>query len=221
MKNGLQIILTEDGSHTLFAEEPREYYHSRYGAIQESKHVFIDNGLKKLKTSNITLLEVGFGTGLNALLTYLTCKYYKQQVSYDAIELYPLNIETIRELNYPQLLKHKNRQLLTEMHQLAWDREYRISQFFSLLKIKKDFNLYQPSKQYDLVYFDAFAPDVAPDMWSRNNLNKLYNALNTEGILVTYSAKGEIRRKLEDIGFVVELLPGPPGKREMIKALKP
>ncbi|MBS3770271.1 MAG: tRNA (5-methylaminomethyl-2-thiouridine)(34)-methyltransferase MnmD [Bacteroidales bacterium] len=221
MKPKKRIISTEDGSHTLYVDSLNEYYHSRYGAIQESNHVFIANGLNGIKRKDVVVLEVGFGTGLNALLTYITGKKNQIKIQYEAIELFPLEKSLVQELNFARFLNMDNPHLLIDMHMLPWNQIHTLSELFSLHKILQDFNHFTPEQKYSVVYFDAFAPEKQPEMWSEENFAKLFYALETEGILVTYCAKGAIKRTLQRVGFRVELLKGPPGKHEMIRAVKP
>lgn len=221
MKPETRIILTQDGSHTLYVDSLGEYYHSRYGAIQESNHVFILNGLNAIKKTDIVVLEVGFGTGLNALLTYINGEKDQIKIQYDAIDLFPLEYALVQKLNFTSLLNINNHQFLLNLHKLPWNQLNSMSNFFTFQKIFQDFNHFIPEKKYHLVYFDAFAPDKQPEMWSKQNFAKLFHAMEIGGLLVTYCAKGEIKRKLKRIGFTVELLKGPPGKHEMIRAVKP
>ncbi|MCF8335921.1 MAG: tRNA (5-methylaminomethyl-2-thiouridine)(34)-methyltransferase MnmD [Bacteroidales bacterium] len=221
MKPETRIILTEDGSHTLYVDSLGEYYHSVYGAIQESNHVFIWNGLSSIRRQDIVVLEVGFGTGLNALLTYISGKKNKIKIQYDAIELFPLETSLVKKLNFTRFLDMDNPQLLRDLHTLPWNQIHALSDIFTLYKILQDFNHFIPEQKYHVVYFDAFAPDKQPEMWSEKNFAKLFHAMETEGVLVTYCAKGAIKRTLQRVGFGVELLNGPPGKHEMIRAVKP
>ncbi|MGM0530909.1 MAG: tRNA (5-methylaminomethyl-2-thiouridine)(34)-methyltransferase MnmD [Bacteroidota bacterium] len=221
MKAETRIILTEDGSHTLYVDSIDEYYHSRYGAIQESNHVFISNGLNDINRKDIVVLEVGFGTGLNALLTYITGKKNQIKIQYDAIEWFPLENSLIQKLNFTRFPDIDNHQFLMDLHALSWNQLHTLDDFFTVHKILQDFNHFIPEKKYHIVYFDAFAPEKQPEMWDEQNFVKLFHALEVGGILVTYCAKGAIKRKFKRVGFRVELLKGPPGKHEMIRAVKP
>jgi tRNA U34 5-methylaminomethyl-2-thiouridine-forming methyltransferase MnmC len=220
MKYEPQIILTEDGSNTLYVDSIDEYYHSRYGAVQESNHVFIAGGLKSVKKSQISILEVGLGTGLNVLLTYITARKEKMNIQYDAIELFPIENLLAEKLNYTRIMDFEHHQFLSQLHKLPWNRINKLDDRFAFQKILKDFIHFIPARQYDLVYFDAFAPDKQPKMWDEQNFQRLFQSMETGGILVTYCAKGEIKRRLKRIGFTVELIKGPPGKHEMIRAVK-
>jgi len=221
MKPETRIVLTEDGSHTLYVDSLDEYYHSRYGAIQESEHIFISKGLNASKGKDIAILEVGFGTGLNAMLTYLYGKKNHLKIQYDAIELYPLEDSLIQQLNFNRLLDLENRHLLLDIHKCSWNQVHFLGDDFAIHKMLQDFSLFKPESKYELVYFDAFAPEKQPEMWNEQNFQRLFKAMQIGGIMVTYCAKGEIKRRLKRIGFKVELLKGPPGKHQMIRAVKP
>lgn len=217
-----EVIVTSDGSHTLYVPHLQEHYHSVNGALQESDHVFVNMGLQAVRQSEIRVFEVGFGTGLNALLTALYALQQGQKVFYQAVERYPVIPEKLNELNYTHLLPPESKSLFKVIHQAAWGREEAVNEMFTLHKIQTDFtsHLFSESDAFNLVYFDAFAPDKQPEMWDEVLFKKLYDAMAIGGILVTYCAKGEIRRRLQRCGFSVERLPGPPGKREMLRALK-
>jgi tRNA U34 5-methylaminomethyl-2-thiouridine-forming methyltransferase MnmC len=216
-----RLVLTEDGSHTLYVEDMDEYYHSKYGAIQESKHIFIKHGWEAIERHDVSVLEVGFGTGLNALLTCLETTREQKTTHYDAIEWFPLDKTLIDKLNFTRVLQVKDHQLFQELHELPWDRDCKISPGFTLHKMLLDFTRCVPGKKYHLVYFDAFAPGKQPEMWEEKHFNRLYHAMERDGILVTYCARGEIKRRLKRTGFKVELLAGPPGKHQMIRAIRP
>ena len=221
------IERTEDGSATLFVPELNEHYHSVKGARTESQHIFIDMGLKASTAIQPHILEIGFGTGLNALLTLETAEQEKRPVHYTGIELYPLSWEEVDILNY------SDNPLFKELHTTSWNKDVNITPCFTLHKIKGDVNRVISDKQlavigeppanysFDLVYFDAFAPEKQPDMWSEELFRNIYACMNDNGILTTYCAKGVIRRLLQAVGFTVERLPGPPGgKREILRATK-
>lgn len=224
-----KIITTEDGSHSIFIPELNENYHSTHGAIQESLHVFIEAGLKKALSENLSsvfkILEVGMGTGLNLLLTYIETKEITVSVNYTAIEAFPLNQEFIQQLNYADILKSTLnipvKSVFEKIHTSEWETGIQLSDNFTLTKINttvQKANLKPAS--FDLIYFDAFGPQVQAEMWTEDIFIKLYSSLNRNGSLVTYCAKGEVKRILKRSGFIVESLPGPPGKREMIRAVK-
>lgn len=220
MQEKLRMILTSDGSHTLYNAALNESYHSRHGAIQESEHIFIQNGLDSIKTEPVNLLEIGFGTGLNAFLTCLYSIKNNRNIHYEALELFPLDMRFIRKLNYTSKLDSSKKNIFLKLHDSDWNKETMILPTFKILKLYQDFITFLPEKKYHLVYFDAFSPEKQPNMWQAASLNKLHDALEPNGVMVTYCAKGDIRRRLEKIGFQVERLPGPPGKLEMLRALK-
>jgi len=215
------IKITDDGSSTLYVPDLHEHYHSIFGAVQESKHVFIEKGLMAVKKETASILEIGFGTGLNALLTLVNSTKFKH-IDYQGIELYPLDNQLIEELNYGKYLSFTEEQntLYSKMCNSSWEESIPISNRFTLKKIKADFTNHQYSSTFDLVYFDAFAPQIQPELWTETLFLQLFQAMNRNGILVTYSAKGEVRRNLQKAGFSVNRLPGPPGKREMMQAIK-
>ena len=223
----LIVIHTEDGSTSLFHNGLQETYHSVHGAIQESQHVFIEAGLHHwLRISNrqtISILEIGFGTGLNALLTALAAEKVGVEIEYETIEAFPLAMEMVRLLNYPAIIGTNNAKSVFEnLHQAEWRKPKKISPYFDFLK--SDLKLQEADfgdEKFDLIFFDAFGPDKQPDMWQRSNLVKLARAMNPQGVFVTYSAKGQLKRDLVSLGLLVEKIPGPPGKREMIRATKP
>lgn len=221
-----EIIITKDGSATIHFPELNEQYHSHHGAIQEAQHVFIKNGfyevLKGQTYPELKILEMGLGTGLNALLTYLECEKNSQNVYYTGIEAYPVLSEEINQLNYSQLLEDapKKETILSTIHKANWEKAVSLSPFFTLQKRKLFFEDFEDQNAYDLIYFDAFGARVQPELWTEAIFQKMYKALDFYGVLVTYSAKGSVRRALQKVGFYVERLPGPPGKREMLRAVK-
>lgn len=218
-----KIITTADGSTTIFLPQWNEHYHSKHGAIQEAYHVFINMGLKFCMGLNkkISILEIGFGTGLNALITYFEAQNKSLYIDYTAVEAYPVSQEEIKSLNYPSNLPEENASLVFDLlHQVPWGRKEEISSFFNLHKKQLFFSEIEAEKDYALIYFDAFGPRVQPELWTEEIFSKMYNALKDNGVLVTYSAKGSVRRAMEAVGFKVERLPGPPGKREMLRGLK-
>jgi tRNA U34 5-methylaminomethyl-2-thiouridine-forming methyltransferase MnmC len=214
---------TADGSHTIAIPEMQVTYHSKHGAIQESMHVFIEAGLKPVLAqghTGINLLEMGFGTGLNALLTAMYSPE-KQTIQYVAIEAYPIEDSISGSLNYCELLNAPELEpVFRKMHAAAWSKPIAITPSFTLLKIQGRLQDYQPVQKFNLVYFDAFAPNAQPELWTTEIFTRLYNTLEEEGILVTYCSKGDVRRALIAAGFTVEKIPGPPGKREMLRAIK-
>lgn len=213
--------LTGDGSETLYSEKMQESYHSINGAAQESRHVFLDAGLKHCSKKTIDLLEIGFGTGLNALLTWAEANRNHLDVRYTTLEAYPLPIDTIIKLGYERLEPHLPKDAFVQLHTASWGQSVELEQgCFTLCKLAADYTSLSLPNKYDLIYFDAFAPDKQPEMWEERLFSNLYDAMNEGGILVTYCAKGEVRRRLQRSGFTVERIPGPPGKREMIRARK-
>ena len=222
-----EVRMTEDGSHTLYVEGIDECYHSTHGAVQESAHIFITDGLKTFASTymqdencelppQMSVLEVGFGTGLNAYLTILEAERLKIHIHYTSIELYPLSATVATQLNYPEILG-KERDLFEKIHGLSWGEVHRVSSFFSLYKVQADFITYELRDRYDVIYFDAFSPEKQPEMWSEQCFGKLYNHCNENAVLTTYCAKGAVRRAMQSAGFIVERLPGPPGKREVLR----
>jgi tRNA U34 5-methylaminomethyl-2-thiouridine-forming methyltransferase MnmC len=218
-----QIITTSDGSKTIHFPNINESYHSIHGAFQEANHVFIEHGIKKFcETEHLSILEIGFGTGLNSILTYEFAQDKKSNVFYHGLEAYPVSDTEIKELNYKSLLKDSRlKSAYLKIHQVKWNQREQISKFFSLLKDKQKLeNVQLKQNFYDIVYFDAFGPRVQKEMWEIDNLKKIIDSLKDNGFLVTYCAKGQVKRDLKTVGFTIEALPGPPGKREMTRAWK-
>jgi tRNA U34 5-methylaminomethyl-2-thiouridine-forming methyltransferase MnmC len=216
------LIITEDGSHSLFVPDLGEQYHSIHGAIQESNHVFIESGLKRCSKKEIVVLEIGFGTGLNAFLTLLATYELKMKISYVAIEKYPLLPFEYNSLNYTDMTNPEFTGIFQRLHECEWEKKVWITPEFSIQKINVDFR-YQNIRSlplFDLIYFDAFAPDKQADLWHEDIYRKIYDQSNEGAVFVTYCAKGVVRRDLEKTGFTVERIPGPPGKKEMLRALK-
>lgn len=217
----IQIEPTADGSRTLFVPELNEHYHSVKGALTESEHIFIRTGLRHCTRRDARVLEIGFGTGLNAFLTLLEAGKTGRHIHYTTIERYPLDDNIIKELRYPELIAPEQADLFQELHQTEWNVPQEITPYFTLLKIEGDFTRSVFEGDYDVVYFDAFAPEKQPEMWSQPLFDYLYTVMNEDGILTTYCAKGSVRRMLQTAGFTVERLPGPPeGKREILRATK-
>ena len=216
----LQIIITGDGSNTLYVEELNEHYHSVHGAVGESDLVFIRNGFMSCLANPVRIFEVGFGTGLNAFLTAIRSDIEKRPVYYTAVEKHPLPPEITNSLNYPAVTGYRGKDLFRLIHTADWERDTKITEYFQLTKIRCDLTLKIPHGIYDLVYFDAFGPDKQPEMWSREIFSEISSITASGGILVTYSVKGSVKRILRDCGFKIILLPGPPGKREVLRAVK-
>ena len=215
-----ELLITSDGSHTLFVSEIDECYHSTHGAIQESRFIFIDAGLKQCTKSEIKVLEIGFGTGLNAFLTLIEAERSGKQIHYTSLELYPVEVEKALQLNFPEELASDKRMFFEQMHTAPWNTEVQITANFSLLKIKTDYTQFNFTETYDVIYFDAFSPEKQPEMWTEERFKTLYLQSNPCAILTTYCAKGIVRRAMQAAGFKVERLPGPPGKRQIVRCLK-
>ena len=220
----MALLTTSDGSHTLFSERYGVSYHSRYGAVTESAHVFINAGLryKAAVQREIAVLEVGLGTGLNAFMTWLEAERRNLSVRYTGLEAYPISEEEARQFNYPDLLNAPERAAeFWQLHAAAWGAPIVLSEHFQLEKrLERLETAALPEAAFDVVYFDAFAPQAQPELWTEDVFTRLYRALRPEGALVTYCAQGEFKRTLKKAGFAVERLQGPPGKREMTRGVK-
>ncbi len=217
-----EICITADGSTSIHLPEINEQYHSKHGAIQEAYHVFIKHGLDVFEDkSNIAILEIGFGTGLNCFITYLESVKRNLIVDYVGIEAYPVSAEEIKLMNYCDALNtQKETAIFTKMHTSDWETMQTINTNFTLLKRKQLFEKIDDKNKFHLIYFDAFGARVQPELWTETIFKKMFEALKPNGILVTYSAKGSVRRAMQTVGFTVERLPGPVGKREMLRATK-
>ncbi|PPK95457.1 tRNA U34 5-methylaminomethyl-2-thiouridine-forming methyltransferase MnmC [Nonlabens xylanidelens] len=220
-------MTTDDGSKTIHMPDLNEQYHSRHGALQEALHVFIDTGLehflevslsrkRNFQQNPIKILEYGFGTGLNAMVTALHDS--KTPIVYTAVEAYPVNDEEVKAMDYGKLLG--NEEMYEDIHQCSWEERHQISNHFSLTKQQKTFEQIADQDSYDLIFFDAFGPSTQPELWTVDIFTAAYNALKSNGVLTTYCAAGQVRRNMQSVGFIVERLPGPPGKREMLRATK-
>ncbi len=217
------LIETQDGSHSVLSHRFGVTYHSKYGAIQESRHVFIEAGLfpKLILQRELAVLELGFGTGLNALLTLLEAERLERHIFYQTIEAFPLSQEQAAQLNYPEQLElPASRPWLTEMHAAPSDKLLRPTPHFQFRKTIGRFEELDLQNAFDVAYFDAFAPETQPELWTEEVLGRVYRALRPQGILVTYCATGAVKRTLKSLGFQIERIPGPPGKREMTRAVK-
>lgn len=220
----LTIFKTSDGSDTIYDDVNNYYYHSVHGAITESRHVFLEHGLYPLATkhNSIRIFEMGFGTGLNAFLTYLfAIDHENLNIHYTAIEKWPLPEILYRALNYPEILqvKESNKRFLT-LHQSSWNQAERLSENFLLEKIKADLTVWETQESFDLIYMDAFSPNDQAELWTEEVLHKFFRMLSCGGLMTTYCAKGSFKRSLRSIGFKVESVAGPMGKREMTLAYK-
>jgi len=217
----IQPVLTDDGSTTLFIPELNEHYHSIHGAVQESLHIFIREGYEQMRNFPARIFEAGLGTGLNAFLTYLASERNGSSVHYLAVEKYPLEDHFVRLLNYPEKTDPAKAEIFYAMHDAPWDQDFRISDHFTLHKMKGDLQELQlPDRSIDLVYFDAFSPAAQPELWTEKIFQMLNRSMKQGASLVTYSVKGSVTRALKAAGFTLEKLPGPPGKREMTRATK-
>ena len=220
-----KIITTADGSSTIQIEDWNEQYHSVHGAIQEANHVYINQGLLFYLQSlsnpqkTVSVLEIGFGTGLNALMTLLATEQSKQPISYVGVEAFPITSEELKQLNYTSQLQVEQEQFLA-FHNCSWEETHYLTNTFSLTKRQQFFKDISEKETYDLIYFDAFGARVQPELWTESIFEIMFAALKNEGVLTTYAAKGSVRRAMQAVGFKVERLPGPPGKREMLRATK-
>jgi len=216
----MELQLTADGSHTLYISEMEEHYHSVNGAIQESLHVYIEAGLNQCKKETVNVLEFGFGTGLNAFLTIIEAEKRHLKINYTTIEKYPLPASITNQLNYTKGFPEKFQPYFDKIHACEWGSFIRISDNFQIKKVQAGFSDFQFEDNYDVIFYDAFAPDKQQEAWSQEIFNKIFQHTNPEGILTTYCAKGNIRRMMQTAGFLVERIPGPSGKREMLRATK-
>jgi tRNA U34 5-methylaminomethyl-2-thiouridine-forming methyltransferase MnmC len=223
MPDDIHIILTGDGSHSLLNTALNETYHSVHGAKRESVHVFVNHGLEFFRaqhpTETIKIFEVGFGTGLNALLTASYAENNFQKVSYTSIEAFPLEEELLMKLNYAETDEEKK--LFRKLHAALWEKDEQINKYFLLNKIRTTLQeITLSAETFDVIYFDAFAPGKQPELWELPVLDKVCGGLKKDGAFVTYCAKGQLKRDLKTLGLEVQTLPGPPGKKEMVRALK-
>lgn len=217
-----EIVETGDGSKTIRIVDLDENYHSSHGALQEALHVFIKNGLLEFKEkSQISIFEMGFGTGLNTFLSAIKSSELKLKIEYSGVEAFPISEDEIIALEYAQLVGDENVELYKKIHSSSWEEMNEISAFFTLKKIKNHLqNLELEKESFDIIYYDAFGPRVQDEMWSVELFQKMYDSLKVGGFLVTYCAKGQVKRNMKEVGFTIEPLPGPPGKREMTRAWK-
>lgn len=216
-----EIIQTLDGSTTIRIDEWDECYHSKHGAIQEAQHVFIKNGLSLFQNRAVSILEIGFGTGLNAFITLLEAKKMNQSIDYVGVEAYPISADEVLQMNYvSELNATQEDAIFTTMHQSAWEEKIMLRDDFLLTKRKQLFQDIDDDNAFDLIYFDAFGYRVQPELWSTDVFQRMFTALKSNGVLVTYAARGVVKRSMLEVGFTVEKLAGPPGKREMFRATK-
>ncbi len=215
-----EIITTSDGSTTIQIKDWAECYHSKHGAIVEAYHVFIKNGLALFK-NEVAILEIGFGTGLNAFITFLETERNNQKISYTGVEAFPISADEVAAMNYVDELKATEFASIFEiLHKSTWEISNPISQNFDLTKRKQFFEQIDDVEMFDLIYFDAFGYRVQPELWSTEIFKGMFAALKSGGVLVTYAARGVVKRSMIEVGFRVEKLEGPPGKREMFRAFK-
>ncbi|MBM6499967.1 MAG: tRNA (5-methylaminomethyl-2-thiouridine)(34)-methyltransferase MnmD [Flavobacterium sp.] len=215
-----EIITTKDGSTSLFIPEWNETYHSKNGAIQEAYHVFIKNGLSIFKGKSVSILEIGFGTGLNAFITSLEAEKNNLPIDYTAVEAFPITIEEIDAMNFASKIDSNKTNIFIAIHQLNWEVKNQVCDNFYLTKRKQFFQDINDKEYFDIIYFDAFSFDVQPELWSEAIFTKMHTALKTNGILVTYACRTIIKQAMISAGFSIEKLPGAPGKREMLRAYK-
>ena len=216
-----KVITTLDGSTTIQLVEWNECYHSKNGAIQEAQHVFINNGLYLLEEKSVSVLEIGFGTGLNAFVTYLESQKNGYSIDYVGVEAYPVKEEEAFAMNYVEALNVSQYDgVFKFMHQCSWEEKNQVSPNFFLTKKQQLFQEIDFENQFDIIFFDAFGYQVQPELWSTEIFGKMFNALKEKGILVTYAARGVVKRSLLEVGFQVKKMPGPPGKREMMVGFK-
>ncbi len=213
------IIKTKDGSATIYLPEIDETYHSLHGAVQEARHVFIEQGLRFLinhqETEEVRIFEMGLGTGLNAVLSCME----HVPVKYIGVEAFPVPFEMVDEIDYPAILGRETQGIFERLHTVPWDEYQQITDTFCIQKMERKIEQLSVDFKVDLIYYDAFGPRAQSSMWEMDVLSKMAEMLNDGGVLVTYCAQGQFRRNLKALGFEVEALPGPPGKREMTRAI--
>jgi len=224
------IIQTQDGSTTIHLPEWEESYHSKHGAIQEAYHVFIQSGLSLFAApvhksaregKSVSILEIGFGTGLNAFITFLEAERQQQNIDYVGVEAYPVLLDEALQMNYVSELNAADQtKIFNSMHEFSWEEKHTVSDVFKLTKRNQFFQDISDVEEFDLIYFDAFGFRVQPELWSFEIFKKMFTALKPNGVLVTYACRTTIKMAMKDAGFVVEKLPGAPGKREMLRATK-
>lgn len=220
LQQRIQLVKTSDGSQTLSVDGGVEHYHSTNGAISEALHVYINAGLASFAGREVNVFEVGFGTGLNAMLAYQFAVCNATRVNYTSIERYPLPLDITEKFTYPEQVELDREKYFNALHRASWNSKVSLDACFSLLKVEADLGEYTPSPGIDVVFFDAFAPDLQPQLWSLQVFEKVFKAMNDGGVLVTYSSKGLVKNNLREVGFSVKRLPGPKGKRHMILAQK-
>lgn len=215
-----EIIQTNDGSTTIHLPEWNESYHSKHGAIQEAYHVFIKSGLSLFEGKPISILEIGFGTGLNCFITFVEAKKANQAINYVGVEAYPVALEEAMQMNYATAIDESQNHIFRQIHQSDWEQKNALSDSFTLTKRKQFFQDIKDENAFDLIYFDAFGYRVQPELWSEEIFAAMFKALKANGVLVTYACRTSIKNAMLSAGFSVEKLPGAPGKREMLRASK-
>ena len=216
-----EILYTKDGSTTIHLKDWDECYHSKFGAIQEAQHVFIKNGLSLFNDIPVCILEIGFGTGLNAFITFLESQKSKLTIDYVGVEAYPISYDEVNKMNYVSELNAENGEaIFKKMHNCPWEKQVALTTNFKLTKRKQFFHEINDSEKFDLIYFDAFGYRVQPELWTLEIFQIMFKALKENGVLVTYAARSIIKKNMIEAGFTVEKLQGPPGKREMFRATK-
>jgi tRNA U34 5-methylaminomethyl-2-thiouridine-forming methyltransferase MnmC len=224
----MSLFLTEDGSHSIYSEQFGVAYHSTHGAIQETQHIFIEAALchfiqlnQDKNIDEIKILDIGFGTGLNVFMTFLESQNRQYNIDLTTIEAYPLSISTAETLNYAQLLNvPQYEHIFKQLHSLSWEEKHAIMEKFTYQKHLLDFKEIAYTNTFDIVFYDAFSPETQPDLWDEMMMGRIFNALKSGGIMTTYCAKGSFKRALKSVGFQVEGIPGPRGKREITRATK-
>ncbi len=220
LQERVHVVETTDGSQTLSIDGGIEHYHSINGAIAEALHVYIDAGLAPFAGREVNVFEVGFGTGLNAMLAYQFAVCNATKVNYTSVERYPLPLNIVEKLTYPEQVELDREKYFNALHSAPWNSKVELDPCFTLQKVEVDLVEYSPSAEIDVVFFDAFAPDLQPQLWSLQVFERIYKTMNVGGVLVTYSSKGFVKNNLRESGFNVKRLPGPKGKRHMILAQK-
>lgn len=215
-----EIIQTQDGSTTIYLPEWNESYHSKHGAIQEAYHVFIKNGLSLFEGQSISILEIGFGTGLNCFITSLEARKINQRIDYIGVEAYPVAFDEAIQMNYPNEIDASASGFFEQLHRCEWEQPSQLADNFTLTKRQQFFQDIKDEDAFDLIYFDAFGFRVQPELWSEEIFAAMFKALKANGVLVTYACRTSIRNAMLSAGFSVKKLPGAPGKREMLRATK-
>jgi tRNA U34 5-methylaminomethyl-2-thiouridine-forming methyltransferase MnmC len=221
-----RLLITEDGSHSIELPGKQVTYHSRHGAISESVHVFIEAGYRYWwqqhpQANTCRVFEMGLGTGLNALLTFRESQQRQHNIHYTAVDIAPLDMSFVEALNYCQILQQDALQpVLLQLHTCSWGTRHQLAPHFTFEKVNTALQQFAGQSPFDIVYYDAFAPNAQPELWTEEIFQRLYNMLSPGGVLVTYCSKGAVQRAMKAAGFTIEKLPGPPHKREMVRAKK-